>query len=561
MMVTLFLPLIMLGFLSNDAAGSFLFMPWTSMIMWLALSFYAISSYIPSKLDSLISSDNFTGLINCQERLPWFLVLWILLIQALSAPGRLVLPFLDGRFQQTGALLISTTAYIILTFLLSSTFHNAFRKMLLWEQTPEEYFRARIAIPILLFPPLLLGAFFEDCLSTVVLIPGLSDLPLVVLAPFFCFFLYLLSPYLFNAAWQAVPLNEDTELFREIKKLSEQTGVRIAGVKIWNTFGEPLPNAAVVGLLDSFRYVYLTRFLVDTFSHSQKMIIVAHELGHFALGHVWTYMIFTLNIVGVTLAARLSLFLFYPEATEFLGTTGMTVMEMLLFLAVFLFIFTKLSRTSEIQADRYSVSLLGKEVFSETIDRLRDFIGTQNSKIPAWMETHPAMNERVKFVTEWSDTGIDVLKKDSFKSRLAMFFILLISIIFLFPMFPIMLDFHGIASIQPENDAKDLSEYARRIKHKIGSHPVLEEIFITKNFIRGDWINAFLGSFAFWKKTSAIDQYESDLQVFHHSVSPEITFYFNLMKFFLKILDFRTVHGVPFLDEGFNSVKIAFGFS
>ncbi|MBF0546862.1 MAG: M48 family metalloprotease [Candidatus Riflebacteria bacterium] len=557
MLISLFLPLIILGFLSNDVAGSFSNFPWTALFVWIYLSAYFIWFFIPVKLEKLTLEGDFNKLISFQDRLPWFFSILILLLQIFVDPTKLFLPGMGNRFPQTIPLIFSACFYLLFLWLSSSCFHKAFQKLLFWQQTPNEYFRARASIPILLFPPLLIGAFLEDTLSSIIIIPGLSDLPLIVLAPIFCLILYLLSPNLFNVAWQATSLDEGSPLSRDIKALAEKTGVKIAGVKIWNTFGEPIPNAAVVGLLDSFRYVYLTRFLVDTFTPEEQMIIVAHELGHFALGHVWTYMAFTLNLVGITLALRLSIFLYVPNLSETVGSIGITIGEMAIFLVIFLVVFTAISRCSEIQADQFSVSLLDKKYFVLTMDRLKRFIGTPSRKFPWWMETHPEIQKRVDSVQNFNG-DIATIGRQARNIRMIMLGLLGISIVAIFPFLPILFEFHCLSFSSKEEPGAQFFQRVMELRKKIGDHPALEEITIKNCFSRGDWATAVFGCFSAFAGTPVLNQINPELEVFHHPVSPEIAFYFNFVEFLLKFFDFRAIHGVPFFYESFNFIQVFF---
>ncbi|NCO36214.1 MAG: hypothetical protein AUJ92_06670 [Armatimonadetes bacterium CG2_30_59_28] len=85
---------------------------------------------------------------------------------------------------------------------------------------------------------------------------------------------------------ETTPL-QNTQLRREIFRISKNSGVNLETVRVEKTSRRsPQPRAYVTGLGPSKRIVLSDNLLRD-FDDEEVLFAVAHEVGHYALGHLW----------------------------------------------------------------------------------------------------------------------------------------------------------------------------------------------------------------------------------------------------------------------------------
>lgn len=142
--------------------------------------------------------------------------------------------------------------------------------------------------------------------------------------------------------------------------------------------------------------VYITRGFYNKYragevTAEEMASVVAHELGHVALGHSKRRMIdFSgQNALRTALAMVLSRFIPFVGAFVANALTSMVA--------------ARLSRADEFEADAYASALLHKagigtapqKSLFEKLDRLT---GAHGAAIPAWFMSHPKVGERIKAI-------------------------------------------------------------------------------------------------------------------------------------------------------------------
>ncbi|MCA0043604.1 M48 family metallopeptidase [Celeribacter litoreus] len=149
----------------------------------------------------------------------------------------------------------------------------------------------------------------------------------------------------------------------------------------------------VNGLASPDGKVYITRGFYDKFrlgqiSAEEMASVIAHELGHVALGHSKRRMIdFSgQNALRTALAMILSRVL--PGIGAYIATwvTGLLA--------------AKLSRNDEYEADAYATALLikagiGTEPQKNLFKKLETLTGAHGASSPAWLLSHPKTAERI----------------------------------------------------------------------------------------------------------------------------------------------------------------------
>ncbi|KAF1080472.1 MAG: hypothetical protein GQF41_3296 [Candidatus Rifleibacterium amylolyticum] len=527
-MISMFLHLLVLAYGTVTFAGTLNVAPVSFMVVWGYLTLLILVHWLPDYVDAEVAITRIPSFLKTQEVFQWSLVVWILLLQAAADPVALSLPAAAQYLPQTLPMLLSLALYIALAKPAFFEFYRLFRPVLDLKQTAADFFRARMTVPILFFPPIMLWMLIEDISSGG--IKALTEIRLMAAAPLFFIILYLMAPKLFNWAWKAED-NDNPELEEMLKRLSEKAESKVAGVKIWNTFNEPVPNAAVAGLLPRYRFVYITRYLLGMFSPQQVEGVVAHELAHLRLGHVTSYMFYSLNLILISIFCKLSLLLYFPQ--YYPDSTLYTTVELLLFIAVFSVTFTALARHCEFEADSFASEVTSPEIFASTLETLNSIILPPPSIIPDWLLTHPQIQDRIARVRNEARHKIVDLKRHASRLRLTMLVsglaMLLVTAI----------PASGVNKISKYHEAVKAGngmlagELHRSLPDWLKAHPlVLQETGkMAVNSQR--WVlAAAVAAEAEWN-IRLIDS----SQVFHHPGSPEVTFDFEIVKFVLKSLD------------------------
>ncbi len=187
----------------------------------------------------------------------------------------------------------------------------------------------------------------------------LAWIPFAFLADWLGEFLVAL-PFLFLAAAWAFPLLlarvwgcrrvGEGAIIDRVRTLETTAGVRFSRVYLWEPGGGNTQNAAAVGILPPFRYLFLTPALVRGMREDELSAVILHELGHIRKKHLLFYLFTTL--AGLNLSVLAGLFL--P-----LGRTEQFILTVLLIVAYFRFVFGWLSRNMERQADLFALEHTG----------------------------------------------------------------------------------------------------------------------------------------------------------------------------------------------------------
>ncbi|WP_417239081.1 M48 family metallopeptidase [Celeribacter halophilus] len=150
--------------------------------------------------------------------------------------------------------------------------------------------------------------------------------------------------------------------------------------------------------------VYITRGFYEKFRTGQitdeeMASVIAHELGHVALGHSKRRMI---DFSGQN-ALRTALVMIF---SRFIPVIGAYIANWLTQMLA-----AKLSRSDEYEADAYATALLikagiGTGPQKSLFEKLPHLTGAHGASMPAWLLSHPKTEERIKAIeaneTKWS---------------------------------------------------------------------------------------------------------------------------------------------------------------
>lgn len=155
--------------------------------------------------------------------------------------------------------------------------------------------------------------------------------------------------------------------------------------------------APVNGLAAPDGRIFITRGFYNKYragevTAEEMASVIAHELGHVALGHARKRMI---DFSG-TNAVRMALATVF---NRFLPGVGMVIANALVALLA-----AKLSRTDEYEADAYASALmvkagLGTDPQKALFRKLAGLTGVGGG-IPAWLMSHPATDDRIRAIEE-----------------------------------------------------------------------------------------------------------------------------------------------------------------
>ena len=191
---------------------------------------------------------------------------------------------------------------------------------------------------------------------------------------------YLYSPLAMRYVWKTRRL-EDGPLRERLAALCERSGTGHRDILVWETLGGNIPNACVIGIMPSARYIMLTDALTDLLTTEEIEGVFAHEIGHVKRRHVTYYVLLTVALVaGFTLLASTSAFqsLQGRSLNDMLSTQGAVAMSGALLFWWLGFGFV--SRRMELEADVYAVKLTGStENFVNGLERISFHSGRPRS--------------------------------------------------------------------------------------------------------------------------------------------------------------------------------------
>lgn len=527
-MIVQFIHLILLCYGCTEFAGYYSKMPHTSAALWVFLSFLILFWGLPFLKERVIKSGKIPRFFKTYNIFCFVIVIWISLFFCFVNP---VSAFSDTKLADFSTLNIGLGMILYLLFLkpFMVTLYEMMRPVLAEEQTCDDFLRARLTVPIIFFPPVLLWLIIED-MGLNKGMELMSEIKTLVFAPLFLFGLYVLSPRLFNWAWKTE--NASKELVERLLALSERSNTKIAGVKVWNTFKEPLPNAAVAGLLSKFRFVYVTDFLLDVFSEDQIEAVVGHELGHLRLGHVVSYLFFSINAILVAILTKSLLVIYFPYF--YINNTLTYILEIVVFIPCFAILFTAMARYCECQADLFSVTLTNKESFVSSMNILKLMTGSKPKWFPKWLLTHPEAEDRIENVKDNSQIKINSLIKSSKVLRYSLLVMAVALIIISVYPVSIVFNWANLYNAAQAGNCGLVTKLCNSLPEWLAEHPfVLEQKGVAAMKCGNYGIAAVIA----FKANFGVDL-ASVLKIPHHSGSPEVAFDFKVMQLILKFLNF-----------------------
>ena len=135
---------------------------------------------------------------------------------------------------------------------------------------------------------------------------------------------------------------------------------------------------------------FLNKYKVNEVTTEELASVIAHELGHVALGHSRKRMIDFSGQNAMRVALMMILNRFLPGFGAIIANFLTTLLA------------AKLSRKDEYEADAYASALLVKSNIGvkgqKDLLRKLDKISSSSGAMPVWLLSHPKANERIKAI-------------------------------------------------------------------------------------------------------------------------------------------------------------------
>lgn len=186
------------------------------------------------------------------------------------------------------------------------------------------------------------------------------------------------------------PLRND-QVEAMLDRLARTAGIDTIEVRLLDM---PMVN----GLATPSGEIYITSGLFKKFQARQitgpeLASVIAHELGHLALGHTKR------RIIDVTGAQTLHMVL-GSVLNRFIPIIGWFVARW-----VSMFLMSRLSRKDEFEADAYATALmlrsgLGAEPQVRMLEKLRELVPESAMQEMNWLASHPPVNERTEAIRQ-----------------------------------------------------------------------------------------------------------------------------------------------------------------
>ena len=220
----------------------------------------------------------------------------------------------------------------------------------------------------------------------------------------------IIAPAMLRAFWGCKPL-EPGEMRDRIERLCKRAGITYANILDWPIFGGRMITAGVMGFVKQFRYLLVTRALLNSLDPAEIEAVIAHEIGHVKKRHLLFYLLFfagfiLLNYAIVDLVIYLVIFVdpvfrFFTD----LGISQLTMSSIFLtalwgitFLLYFRFFFGYYMRNFERQADGFVFTMFDSaQPLISTLEKIAISSG-QPADRPNWH--HYSIAQRIRFLSD-----------------------------------------------------------------------------------------------------------------------------------------------------------------
>ena len=233
----------------------------------------------------------------------------------------------------------------------------------------------------------------------------------------------MMGPLLIQKFWGCGPLAQGEHRTR-IEKLCQSVNLGYRDILNWPIFEGRIITAGVMGLVKRFRYILVTRALLNFLDPQEVDAVIAHEIGHVKKRHLLFYLFFFVGymIISFSFLDLIVYAMIYVDplvrAFNRMGFNPVTVTSILFslviiatFLIYFRFIFGFFMRNFERQADAYVYTIFDTAVpLISTLKKI-SIAGRQSPDKPNWH--HFSIAERIEFLQKCEKNRTHVGRHDS----------------------------------------------------------------------------------------------------------------------------------------------------
>jgi Zn-dependent protease with chaperone function len=228
------------------------------------------------------------------------------------------------------------------------------------------------------------------------------------------FFITFISPVYIDPIFNKYEKVQDTKLEAKIYDLIDKTDIK--NVKVYQvnkSVDTKEMNAYMTGILNTKRIV-LWDTTIKNLTDRETLGIVAHEMGHYLMGHVWKAIILggILNVFVFYLINKVALWVLNKSGGAFSVTKLYDIASLpllMLLLSIFMFIASPIintySRYTETEADRFELELTrDNEASMSSMIKLHQtslVLPTPGVIYKLWNYDHPTFEERVNFAKNY----------------------------------------------------------------------------------------------------------------------------------------------------------------
>ncbi|MHC4779082.1 MAG: M48 family metallopeptidase [Planctomycetota bacterium] len=197
----------------------------------------------------------------------------------------------------------------------------------------------------------------------------------------------LLMPLVLRVLWSTRPLAKG-EIRQSLEQFAEKVGFTVKHVRVWETGGVVMLNAAVAGILPSIRTVFFTRGLIESLEAKEVLAVFAHEVGHVKGGHARIGLHLAVGWAGCVLAVDGGAL---STGSELWGSALQMVIT-----GAFGLAYVVTSRRLERAADLYAADSMGDvDAVTSTLQRVAVLSGDTRSMRSL---THASVSARIDFL-------------------------------------------------------------------------------------------------------------------------------------------------------------------
>jgi Zn-dependent protease with chaperone function len=218
----------------------------------------------------------------------------------------------------------------------------------------------------------------------------------------------ILGPLVVNLAMRTRPL--EGEVRQRILDRLDERGLRVRDVRLIDSRGGKVANAAISGVIPQLRYVYVSDHLLEIAEDDELDAILEHEIAHGEGHHVLlkTVAAFAALLVGGGLLVALLLTVLRDAGSGVLIATLAVGMPLVMVTAL-LVVQGVVSVRLEYRADERAAERVGADAMRRGLERVAEANQLKRRTGGIWnlLQQHPGVEQRLERLARLDDGAVD----------------------------------------------------------------------------------------------------------------------------------------------------------